>query len=383
MATPAHMPRMNILFVNATHGWAGVKTWMVELGGFLARRGHTVDAACRVGNPMLAECERREIRPHPVRFGPDFSPLAVRRFVRLLRHLQTDVIVTNISKDIRTAGVAARLLGIAHVNRPGSEHDIRNAYRTRLIFNTLVDRVFVTSRGLLAHYRRFPFLRGKLRQFPNAVVPPPWRESGHSSPRFAILARLTRRKQVDRVIETFSRIRDLPWELHVGGDGPELPSLVRQVASLGLNGRVCFASDVTNGTRRIDPEVFLHDKDAGILYSASEPFGWALLEYLANSCAVVASAVDGPCEIIRHGIDGLLVDPNDTSALEDAIRLLIQSPAQRRVLARNGYERVCREFHQDLIFPRIEEALGEAVEARRPRSLTSGAARGSTRPTKP
>jgi len=43
-------------------------------------------------------------------FGADYNPLAVQRFIQLMKSEKIDLVITNISKDIRTAGMAARIL---------------------------------------------------------------------------------------------------------------------------------------------------------------------------------------------------------------------------------------------------------------------------------
>ncbi len=355
---------MNVVFATATRGWAGVKTWMLELGSFLARRGHTVSVVCRRGNAMQPACEARGVACHGITYGPDFSPRTIRQFTRLLRAQHTEVLVTNISKDIRTAGVAARLLGVAHVNRLGASGDVRDSIRARLEYHCLVDRVFVASHGLLEHYQSFPFLARKLRRFPNAVVPPPWVAKDEGPVRFAVIAHLSQRKQVDQVLRVFSRLDALCWELHVAGSGPELPALKRLATSLGLTERIHFTCDETQPAGLIDAPAFLKDKHVGILYSRQEAFGLAILEYMASSCAVIASAVDGPKEILRHEDTGLLVDPADPDTLESAVRRLIASPEQRTALAHAAHASVCREYHQDVVFPTVEAELQQVAAER-------------------
>jgi glycosyltransferase involved in cell wall biosynthesis len=356
---------VNVVFANSTRTWAGVKTWMLELATFLSGRGHGVQVVCRRGNALRAACEERGITGKGIEFGADLSPFTLTWFARLFHEQGTDVVVTNISKDVRTAGVAARLAGVAHVNRLGDSGDVRDSRRIRLAYDWLVDRVFVAGRGTERELGRLPFLKEKLRRFPNAVAPPPRVDKDEGPPRFAILARLSRRKQVDEVLKVFARLRDRPWELHVAGTGPELGALVALSARLGLGERVRFLCRETDAPTRVDPHAFLRDKHVGILYSRRESFGWAILEYMASSCAVIASAVDGPREILGDGESGLLVDPADPGALEAAISELIRSPERRLALARSAYLRVCREYHQDTVFPAVEAELGAVAAERR------------------
>ena len=68
---------MNIVFVNATKEWAGVKTWMITLADFLAKRGHAVSMVCRLNDDLVEECRIRAIPCYPIHFGMDFSPKTI------------------------------------------------------------------------------------------------------------------------------------------------------------------------------------------------------------------------------------------------------------------------------------------------------------------
>ena len=103
--------KMKIAFVNATTIWSGVKTWMLEFGSELRSLGDQVFYI--VSDPRF-ETELRR-RGHDVvllRFGADYSPVTIGRCRRLFRAHGTQVTCMNIQKELRTAGIAARLLGL-------------------------------------------------------------------------------------------------------------------------------------------------------------------------------------------------------------------------------------------------------------------------------
>ncbi len=70
----------------------------------------------------------------------------------------------------------------------------------------------------------------------------------------------------------------------------------------------------------------------------AEPFGMVNVEAAASGLPVIASAVGGIPEAVRHAESGLLVPPGDPSALRDALRLLAAEPTLRARLGRRGYE---------------------------------------------
>jgi len=341
---------MNIVFINATRQWAGVKTWMFNLADFLNHRGHCVSVVCREHDDLVAECRKYRIACYPIRFGADFSPRTMAWFWRLYEKQRTEAVITNISKGFRTGGIAAKLKGLLHINRLGATGDLKPSYKNRVLYTHGADRVFVCSRSLFNHFSSWDFLHDKLRWFHNALNVPEFNMAGNPITKFAVVAKLSKRKQVDRVLQTFARIADLPWELHIGGFGTELEPLQHLARELQLDGQVHFAG-------KVDPFLFLEDKDVGILYSSSEGLPNSVIEYMACSCAVIAANVGGIPEIVTSGVDGLLVDPCDSGTLETAIRSLISDVRRREELIHKGYQTVRQRFSREVVFPKVEAEI--------------------------
>nr|VFJ68940.1 MAG: D-inositol-3-phosphate glycosyltransferase [Candidatus Kentron sp. DK] len=72
------------------------------------------------------------------------------------------------------------------------------------------------------------------------------------------------------------------------------------------------------------------EADVFVCASPYEPFGLVILEAMAAGTPVIATRHGGPANIIEDGVDGYLVDPNDTSDFADKlIRLLTDDDARR------------------------------------------------------
>jgi glycosyltransferase involved in cell wall biosynthesis len=93
--------------------------------------------------------------------------------------------------------------------------------------------------------------------------------------------------------------------------------------------------------------------------SLIEPFGQSVLEAMACARTVVATRIGGPPEFVQPGA-GVLVDPTDLEALENALRTAAALPrpnaAARAVAAEHDVKHQAR---------RIEELLEQAVADRR------------------
>jgi len=69
-----------------------------------------------------------------------------------------------------------------------------------------------------------------------------------------------------------------------------------------------------------------------------------VLEAMAAGRAIVASDVGGIPELIRDGVDGVLVDGRDAGALATAIGALLEDPQRRRRLGESAAQRVCEQL---------------------------------------
>jgi len=122
------------------------------------------------------------------------------------------------------------------------------------------------------------------------------------------------------------------------GDGPEKENLSNLCSSLKISDRVRlvgFASDAGE---------LIAAFDILALPSLSEGLPNVVLEAYAKAVPVVASAVGGVPEVVRHGETGLLVAPKDSDALASAIAKLLASPSEAQRMGRAGFELVTNRF---------------------------------------
>jgi glycosyltransferase involved in cell wall biosynthesis len=79
-----------------------------------------------------------------------------------------------------------------------------------------------------------------------------------------------------------------------------------------------------------------------------------LLEAAASARAIVTTDVPGCRDIVRHGINGLLVPPHSPEALAASIEKLLRDSALRQQMAIQGREVVVKEFSQESV---VEKTL--------------------------
>jgi glycosyltransferase involved in cell wall biosynthesis len=91
-----------------------------------------------------------------------------------------------------------------------------------------------------------------------------------------------------------------------------------------------------------------------------EAFGRVAAEALIAGRPAVATAVGGVPEVLRAGVDALLVPPGDADALGAAIGQLLDDPALARRLVAAGAERVRREFTRERALEAFQRAVSLA-----------------------
>jgi GalNAc-alpha-(1->4)-GalNAc-alpha-(1->3)-diNAcBac-PP-undecaprenol alpha-1,4-N-acetyl-D-galactosaminyltransferase len=184
-------------------------------------------------------------------------------------------------------------------------------------------------------------LKTRLCIIPNPVLLPPAKSSkpkelSDKLPGQKLLiavGRLEQQKGFDLLLQAFANLKnDFPqWQLIILGEGTLHLDLTELCDQLGLNNRVYFPGRVKNIYE------FLQEADIYVMSSRFEGFPNALCEAMACGLTVISTdCPNGPREIIRDGIDGLLVPNEDVLALTAAMKLLMSDEEKRKHLATNA-----------------------------------------------
>ncbi|MCP4395458.1 MAG: glycosyltransferase [Alphaproteobacteria bacterium] len=137
--------------------------------------------------------------------------------------------------------------------------------------------------------------------------------------------------------------------LLLAGDGPLRKELEAQAQSLGIADRVNFLGWV-EGT----PDLFA-TADMLVCSSRHEPLGNIVLEGWAHQVPVVAALSQGPASLIDDGHTGLLTPLNDSVAMADAIKRVINHPDLAQDMVRFGLERYEENFSESIIIDKYKD----------------------------
>ena len=84
-----------------------------------------------------------------------------------------------------------------------------------------------------------------------------------------------------------------------------------------------------------------------------EAFGIAVMEAMSTGRPVIASRIGGLADLVADGETGLLVEPGDPSALQQAVERLLANPDLRKRMGQAALRKVV-EFQANTVVPRIE-----------------------------
>jgi glycogen(starch) synthase len=158
-------------------------------------------------------------------------------------------------------------------------------------------------------------------------------------------------KGFDLLVRAFAAA-DLPAgsRLVLAGEGEQLPALRDLAVRLGVADRVAFpgrltAQEVTHA---------MSGASVVVVPSRREAFGIVVLEAWRSGAPLVVTTRGGPATLVRHEVDGLMVDPEDTEGLADAITSVVTdtrlaerlSDAGRSSVERYTWTRVAEAYEE-------------------------------------
>jgi len=141
-----------------------------------------------------------------------------------------------------------------------------------------------------------------------------------------------------RVLSRFPDVRGLIIGQPVATE-PDLPAqLAAEIQSLGLEGKVVLAGF------RPDVPALMRRFEVVCLTSRYEGMPNAILEAMAAGRPVVATRVSGVPELVRDGVNGLLIEQDDVVGFAAAVVRLLSDPDLTRRMGEAGREIARREF---------------------------------------
>jgi phosphatidylinositol alpha-mannosyltransferase len=360
----------------------GVGRHVEALAEELIRQGHHVRLLAPYDpDDRVAKFAHRGARPEP-REAPEYfislgrsvgipangavsnvnlTPSAVAVLSRELRHGDYDVVHVHepngaVASCFATEAARAPLVGTFHTYSTGFTNRIASGpVGMRRLYNKLHVRIAVSE---AARWTAERFNGGTYRVIPNGVdidaAPPGPKPAAGDELRLLFVGRAEERKGLPVLLRAFEALQGVGVRARLTVVGPteeEVAPYLLDTTGVEVVGRVA------------DDEKWRLLHEADFLCAPSlggESFGMVLTEAFAAGTPVVASDIAGYRDVVRDGVDGVLVPAGDPAALGEAMHDLAVDPERRARMGEHAREHAQR-FAWKHVTEEVVDAYGDAI----------------------
>ncbi|MCA3324383.1 MAG: glycosyltransferase [Roseomonas sp.] len=290
------------------------------------------------------------LQPVELAFGGALDFMTRPLVRRALQDFKPDVVMAWMQRAARFTPQGPWVL----VGRFGGYYDVK--------YFRHCDHLVANTHDLVRMITAAPWPPARVHYLPNFVEDfagsrPAELPAASSAPRLLAMGRLHPNKGFDVLLRAIALLPR--GHLYLAGAGPEEAALRALAAELGITERVSFL-----GWRR-DIGALLAAADIFICSSRQEPLGNIVLEAWSATKPVIASAAQGPSELISDGKDGVLAPREDAAALAAAIAQLSENPERAAALAAAGRAHFAAAFAEAPVIAHWRRLLADLKPARR------------------
>ncbi len=365
--------RRKVLFLITKSNFGGAQRYVFDLATHLPKEEFEVVVAAGGGGPLVEKLTTAGVRTIQIpSLQRDINPLAeIKAFFEILaiiRHEKPDVLHLNSSKIGGLGALAGRLCGVKRIiftahgwefnaPRPSWQKPFIRFFSLLSVF--LAHHTIAISEDIRCYVPRM--LLKKTTVIHNGINPVatlPQDEVGQffkergvplDRPLIGTLAELHPVKGLRYAIEAIAHLRENGTKaaLVVMGEGDERGALEQLIRERNLEDSVFLLGFVPDAPRYLSAFTIF------TLPSLSEGLSYALLEAGSAGLPVAATRVGGIPEVIEDGVNGILIPPQNSTALAEAFRILLSDDEQRYGSALR--ERVQTHFSLEKMLTKIVE----------------------------
>ncbi|HEY8537878.1 MAG TPA: glycosyltransferase family 4 protein [Steroidobacteraceae bacterium] len=367
---------LDALFLLNTLGIGGSERKIVRLANRLTKRHMRIGLAWLNGPESLAPMLHGDVARWNLERRGKFSWSALAKLKSIVNeHRPRVLLCVNLYPTLYAAGVALgmgadrpKLVGLVNTTDFGPGERWRQRFFGQIL-NRFDWTIFGCERQLGPWIGRDCERRERAEVIYNGIdldefdVPTPdarrelRRRYGYSERAFIVgcVGNLNPSKNQRALIDSIARLRSdgIDARLILVGDGPLRARLEAQASALGIGAAVTFTGLLD------DVRPVLSCLDVFALPSLYiETFSNAALEAMSMGVPVVLSRIGGADEMIRDGIEGLLIEPSALDALlPEKLRELATDPMRRRVMGECARQRVECDFSLERMVDRYASTI--------------------------
>lgn len=359
-----------ICFFNSTDQWGGGEKWHLETSMYMQQQGHEVLFICNKDSELHKRLHQTNVKYVLIKINnlSFLNPFCILNVNKILKQHHVEVIIMNLSRDLKVAGMAAKLAGVRRIiYRRGSAIPIKNSVTNRYYFKHVVTDILANSiatKNTVLEKNPNLFPEEKIKVIYNGIniqdfskpTGLPFYTKKSKEIVLASLGRLEFEKNHKFLVEVAHELksRHIDFKLIIGGDGRLKENLETLAQNLNVAQEVVFPGFIK------DPKKLLYASDIFLLSSLWEGFGYVLAEAALCKKPIIAFDVASIPEIVINNKTGFLTPLNDIKQFADKIEFLYKHPEVRNEMGLKGYEFATTTFDSQKILSDIANYLLEA-----------------------
>jgi len=343
---------MKIAHIILTSQNGGAEKVFIDYIELLKNIGHENFAIIKNDAPYFSKLEKLEIKTKKItnKLGY-YDFLAIKKIKDFVEENNIDIIIAHAGKSMVLAHKSLKkifnkkviLVAVNHSNnvKRSLHADIIFSVNKEIFFKT-IDKKRTPENSFII-YNAID-LKGFEPNFCN------YNFSKKSPIILGVIGRLDKAKGFYYAIDALKILENNTQKkfiLKIAGTGNEMTNLQMKVKDLNLENQVEFLGWIG------DSKDFFSQIDIFILPSNVETFGLVILEAMKYGKPIIATNCDGPREILRHEIEGLMMDLKSNESLPKQIaknvEKLIYDEELANKLVKNSYQRLKARFSFEVL----------------------------------
>ncbi len=362
--------KLKIIHTESSCGWGGQEIRILTEAKGMMERGHDVSILCPSHAPIYAEAQERGI---PV----SHLPIAKKTLkgllatINYLKKTKVDIINTHSSTDSWMVALAKlfcsnkySIIRTRHVSAP-----VNNHFSTKWLYTKAAAHIVTTGVKLketLVRDNGYP--AHMITSVPTGIDTEIFKPGDKITARkelnlpedkiiIGILATLRSWKGHRYLVDAVAKLKRDDIHLLIVGDGPQKEALTEQIKNVGIEKITTMPGNKKN------PNRWLQAMDIFTLPSyANEGVPQGLMQAMLTKLPVVSTPVGSITEIIENGETGIIIQPEDSSALAQALTDLLEDQEKADNLADTGYQFALQNFSKELMLDRMSEIFNGACK---------------------
>jgi len=365
------MRQIKILHTEWSNGWGGQEIRIVTESKVFIDKGYQVIIAAQPHSKLLKKAQQENIPTFSIKMNKGLNFIAMLKLANFIYKNQIDIVHTHSSIDSRTAGIAAKIMGVAVVRSRHISIPISLRKFTYFQYMKIADKV-ITSGQFIKNE-----MVNKNKMIPEKIVSAPAgidiqqfsltrnlpdiKEKYNINDKFliGIVSVLRSWKGHKYLIEAINILKNKIPNIHliIVGDGPKKNSIEQLIKELDLE------TYITLTGYQKDPAAFFKAMDIMVLPSyAGEATSQVLPQAMAMKTPIIATHAGGLSEVVIDKETGLVIKPKDSQSIADAIYTLFTNEELKEKISIQGQKYTFKNFTFEKMIQTTEKVYLEVLK---------------------